>query len=190
MLRSLKIAALIFTVLLSASVASAQPRNGILEVRVKDDREAIGDFSQVDLVVEMISISPKVGPFFWRVGWKDLKPSLERIDLTKYVQQAGVQARQATIFTGGFAPGAFEAIHLKLKGAEGILKKDQSRPAIKNMVGPIGLPFTIKPKETTLIVLDLTVMDMSDHPPRGYELQLIGYELYNNGKLVDKIPPG
>ena len=149
MVRSLKIAALIFTVLLSASVASAQPRNSILEVRVKDDRAAIGDFSQVDLVVEMISISPKVGSFFWRMGWKDLKPSLERIDLTKYVRQAGVQARQATIFTGGVAPGAFEAIHLKLKGAEGILKKDQSRPAIKNMVGPIGLPFTIKPKETT-----------------------------------------
>src|SRR5215467_11674581 len=74
---------LFFVALLSASLASAQPRNGILEVRVKDDREAIGDFSQVDLVVEMISIGPKVGSFFWRMGWKDLKPSLERIDLTK-----------------------------------------------------------------------------------------------------------
>jgi hypothetical protein len=181
---------LFFAALLSASVASAQPRNGILEVRVKDDREAIGDFSQLDIVFEMISISPKVGPYFWRMGWKDLKPSVEKIDLTKYVQQAGIGARAATVFTGGLAPGAFEAIHLKLKGAEGILKKDQSRPAINNLVGAIGLPFTIKPRETTLIVLHLTVMDMSDHPPRGYELRLVGYEVYNNGKLVDKIPPG
>jgi hypothetical protein len=36
----------------------------------------------------------------------------------------------------------------------------------------------------------LTVMDMSDHPPRGYELQIKGYELYNNGKLLGKVPPG
>ena len=181
---------LFFVALLSASLASAQPRNGILEVRVKDDREAIGDFSQLDIAFEMISISPKVGLYFWRMGWKDLKPSVGKIDLTKYLHQAGSGVRAATVYTGGLAPGAFEAIHLKLKGAEGILKKDQSRPAIKNLVGPIGLPFTIKSKETTLIVLDLTVMDMSDHPPRGYELQLVGYELYSNGKLVDKIPPG
>ena len=181
---------LFFVALLSASLASAQPRNGILEVRVKDDREAIGDFSQLDIAFEMISISPKVGLYFWRMGWKALKPSVGKIDLTKYLHQAGIGARAVTVYTGGLAPGAFEAIRLKLKGAEGILKKDQSRPAIKNLVGPIRLPFTIKSKETTLIVLDLTVMDMSDHPPRGYELQLVGYELYSNGKLVDKIPPG
>jgi hypothetical protein len=33
-------------------------------------------------------------------------------------------------------------------------------------------------------------MDMSDHPPLGYELAIRGYELYDNGKLVDKVPPG
>lgn len=41
-----------------------------------------------------------------------------------------------------------------------------------------------------MIVLDLMVLDMSDHPPQGYELGLNGYEVYSNGKLVDKIPPG
>jgi len=59
---------LFFAALLSASLASAQPRNGILEVRVKDDREAIGDFSQLDIVFEMISISPKFGPIFLADG--------------------------------------------------------------------------------------------------------------------------
>ena len=106
---------LFFAALLSASLASAQPRNGILEVRVKDDREAIGDFSQLDINFEMISISPKVGLYFWRMGWKDLKPSVGKIDLTKYLHQAGIGARAATVFTGGLAPGAFEAIHLKLR---------------------------------------------------------------------------
>ena len=41
-----------------------------------------------------------------------------------------------------------------------------------------------------MVVIDLSLMDMSDHPPATYELQLAGYEIYNNGKLVDKIPPG
>jgi hypothetical protein len=39
-------------------------------------------------------------------------------------------------------------------------------------------------------VLDLVALDMSDHPPAGYKLNLAGYELYTNGKLIYKIPPG
>jgi hypothetical protein len=31
---------------------------------------------------------------------------------------------------------------------------------------------------------------MSDHPPRGYELSIKGYELFVNGRSVDKVPPG
>jgi hypothetical protein len=31
---------------------------------------------------------------------------------------------------------------------------------------------------------------MSDHPPRGYELEIQGYELFTNGKLIQKVPPG
>ena len=40
------------------------------------------------------------------------------------------------------------------------------------------------------MIIDLTVLDMSDHPPRGYELAIQGYELFTNGKLIQKIPPG
>jgi len=34
------------------------------------------------------------------------------------------------------------------------------------------------------------VLDMSDHPPRGYELGVQGYEIYTDGKLAAKVPPG
>jgi hypothetical protein len=40
------------------------------------------------------------------------------------------------------------------------------------------------------VKLSSPVLDMSDHPPRSYELAINGYELYTNGKLIDKIPPG
>jgi hypothetical protein len=109
----------------------------------------------------------------------------ESIDLTKYVGK-----NSALIFRGSLSTGAFDAIHLKLKEIIGLLKKSQRSAKIKNTVGPIKLPFEIRAQSETTIVLDLVVTDMSDHPPRGYELEVRGYELYTNGKLVDKVPPG
>src|SRR5439155_6141475 len=85
----------------------ANEARGVLEVRVKDHREAIGDFSRVTLKLDKIAISPKPGLKFWRTGWQDLTLSLDSIDLTKY---AGKQS--VTIFRGTLGAGAFDAIQL------------------------------------------------------------------------------
>ena len=69
-------------------------------------------------------------------------------------------------------------------------RKTGRHAPVKNSIGPIKLSFHVEPQRATVLVLDLTVIDLSDHPPRGYELSLKGYELYTNGKLVDKVPPG
>ena len=61
---------------------------------------------------------------------------------------------------------------------------------VKDTVGAVQLSFQVPAKGETLLILDLVVTDFSDHPPRGYELGIKGYELYTNGKLVGKIPPG
>ena len=171
----------VLALLLRAKIAVA----GTLEIRIKDHREAIGDFSRLEIIVDTVRISPKAGVKFWQMGWKDLKPLLEKIDLTQYTGK-----RAAVIFRGAMTPGSFEGIHLKLRGAEGILKKTKNQIQVKNLIGPIQLVFSVVKKEATLIVLDLVVTDMSDHPPQGYELHIKGYEVYSNGKLVDKIPPG
>jgi Domain of unknown function (DUF4382) len=161
------------------------PERGTLEVRVKDHWEAIGDFARLDVTVDGLRIRPKSGLTSRLTGWKELTLSLEKLDLTLYTGK-----RSATIFRSEMAPGSFDAIDLKLKKVEGILRKTKGKAPVKNLVGPIRVAFSIHPQEVTLIVLDLTVMDMSDHPPRGYELHIMGYELYSNGKLVDKVPPG
>lgn len=181
------VAAVIFGLLVSIAglLHMDQALAGTLEVRVKDHREAIGDFSRLEITVDTVRISPKAGAKFWQMGWKDLKPLLEKIDLTQYTGK-----RAAVIFRGAMTPGSFEGIHLKLRGAEGILKKTKNQIQVKNLIGPIQLVFSVVKKEATLIVLDLVVTDMSDHPPQGYELHIKGYEVYSNGKLVDKIPPG
>lgn len=166
-------------------VAMTQAFAGALEIRVKDHREAIGDFASLEITVDAIRISPKVGLKFWQMGWKELKPVLNKVDLTKYTG-----GQSATIFRGEVTPGAFEAIHLKLGGIEGVLKKGKGKTPVRNSLKPIKLAFSVGPKNDSLIILDLMVVDMSDHPPSGYELHLKGYEVYSDGKLIDKIPPG
>jgi hypothetical protein len=84
----------------------------------------------------------------------------------------------------------FDGFHLKIKNIDARLKKKQRGAIVKNAIGPLKLSFQVPAQGETLLVLDLVVTDFSDHPPRGYELGIKGYELYTNGKLVEKIPPG
>lgn len=158
---------------------------GALEIKVKDHREAIGDFLNARITVEAIRISPKVGFKVWQLGWIDLVPSVDRVDLTQFINPSA-----ATIFKREITADSFEAFELKLRSVDGILKKNSAPVTISNKITPIALPFSIKAGEVTTIIVDLAVMDMSDHPPEAYELQLSGYEVFRNGKLIDKIPPG
>jgi hypothetical protein len=94
------------------------------------------------------------------------------------------------LFKGDVDAGSFEGFDLKLRGVDGVLKKDSVPAPITNRLTPVALSFSVNPREVTTIILDLAVMDMSDHPPQAYELQIVGFEVYNNGKLTNKIPPG
>jgi len=86
--------------------------------------------------------------------------------------------------------GSFDAFHLKLKSIEAILKKTQRRAPVKDTLSAVQAAFDVPPDGETILVIDLVVTDFSDHPPRGYELGVRGYEVYTNGKLRAKIPPG
>jgi hypothetical protein len=177
-----------YTLLLLLWVApgvAGQPEQGTFEVRIKDHREAIDDFSRLLLEIDKVAISPKPGLRFWQTSWRELSPSPASVDLTKYLGK-----ESAKIFRADIDAGAFDAFHLKIRSVDGLLKKNQRSAPVKNTIGPVKLSFDIAARGETVLVLDLTVIDFSDHPPRGYELNLKGYELYSNGKLVDKIPPG
>jgi len=158
---------------------------GVLEIRIKDHEDAIGYFSKVDISIPNVRFSPTVGLRFWRLGWIEVSPSVAQLDLTKFVNNAGI-----AVFRGQIDASAFEAVDLRIREIRAILRQGSREVAIDNKVRPVALAFSVNPGELTTVVLDLTVMDMSDHPPATYELQLIGYEVYNNGKLVDKVPPG
>ena len=164
---------------------AAERNQGMLEIQIKDHREAIDDFAKLNITVDKILISPKPGFKFWQRGWKDLGAPTETIDLTKFVGK-----KSARVFRSAIDAGSFDAIHLRMKNIDGLLKKRQRGAIVKNTVGPLKLSFQVPAHGETLLVLDLVVTDFSDHPPRGYELGIKGYELFTNGKSIQKVPPG
>ena len=156
-----------------------------LEVYLTDHRDAITDFRQLEVGIEALRLRPNPGLKFWQHGWQNLQPSVATVDLTRYT---GTHA--ALIFRGEVTAGAYEGLQVKLAGGAGLLKEQESTIPIRSVVEPLQLAFTVAPQGITRIVLDLTVVDMRDHPPRGYELQVKGYAWYANGTLVTKVPPG
>lgn len=176
---------LLFVHCLLTPASAAQRDQGILEIQIKDHRDAIGDFTKLSIIIEKLLISPKPGLKFWRTGWHELAATPDPIDLTQYVG-----AKSGRIYRGPIDAGGFDAFHLKIKTIEGLLKKNKRGEAVKNTVGPVKLTFNVTPQGETVLIIDLAVTDFSDHPPRGYELGLRGYELYTNGKFTAKIPPG
>ena len=168
----------------AARASAAQREQGILEIQIKDHRDAIGDFAKLDITIEKLLVSPKPGLKIWQTGWKEIGSTSAPVDLTQYVGKT-----TARIFRGTIDVGPFDAFHLKIKKIDGLLKKKKRSVPVKDKTGPIKLSFDVKPQGETILILDLIVSDMSDHPPLGYELGLRGYELYTNGKLIERIPP-
>jgi hypothetical protein len=150
---------------------------GNLEIRVKDHRAAIDDFAKLEVPVELIRLKPSG-------SWIDLKPELASFDLTAYKKGNSV-----TLFKGEIESASFEGFHLKLGKIGGALKKKNGPAQVKNGVGPIQLSFSVATDKPTLLIIDLEVLDLSDHSGRGYELHINGYEHFMNGKLIDRVPP-
>ena len=179
------LSALLLLAGVSNQVQAAEREQAILAIQIKDHRDAIGDFENLIVTIDKIAVSPKPGLKIWQTGWKEFAATSEPVDLTKYVGR-----KTAQVFRAPIDAGAFDAFHLKIKNTAGVLKKAQRKAPVKNTIGPFKLAYEVRPNTETLLILDLVVSDMSDHPPRGYELSLKGYELFMNGKLIERIPPG
>jgi hypothetical protein len=93
------------------------------------------------------------------------------------------------VFSGSVTAGNFDGIAVDVAGTEAVLKKSGKPAAVKTVITPLKLAFPVKPGGKTVVIIDLVVFDMSDHPPRGYELSVRGYEVWVNGKARDKVPP-
>jgi len=99
---------------------------GTLEIRLKDHREAIGDFAALEVSIKAVRLSPKTKRTAAQAEWKDLRPSVKQVDLTRYTGKDS-----AVIFNGKLARGRFEAIHLTLDPVKGILKKTNRKFSLR-----------------------------------------------------------
>jgi hypothetical protein len=168
-----------------APASAAQREQGLIDIQIKDHREAIDDFAKLDIVIDKILLSPKPGLRFWAAGWKDLGAANETVDLTQYLG-----GKTKSVFRRPIDAGTFDAFHLKLKSIAATLKRHRQSAPVKDTTHPVKVSFDVAAKGETVLIVDLAVIDLSDHPPRGYELAIKGYEIYTNGKLTKKIPPG
>ena len=169
----------------TASDSNDSGATGTLEIHLTDHREAIGDFARLDVEIDSVRLHPKRLLSLRKSDWLDLQPSVVSVDLTQVTER-----RTISVWQGELPTGRFEAVHLKLKTAGGELKESAETVPVADEAGPIRLPFEVRDNDLTRIVVDLVVLDMSDHPNRGYEVHVRGYELYYNDVLADKVPPG
>lgn len=137
---------------------------GTLEVRVWDHREAIGDFRELRLTLSAVAIHPTGQPR--GEGWIEWMPSIQELDLTQYV--AG---QEAVITQAPIEAGPYNAVRLTVDRASGTLI--DGKPVEVNVnFNTVALDFQISGGRTTILGLDLVVLDLSDHADQGYELQL------------------
>lgn len=173
------------TAVVSQCGRSPGPGTGMLEVRVKDHREAIDDFSALRLTIGALRLSPEPILKSDDPGWIDLVPEVREFDLVRYKDGDSL-----LIYEGKQAPRRFAAVDLRVDETEGVLAKTNAPATIENDIRPIRIEFATEPDIEVSVVLDLEVLDVSDHPGRGYVLYVRGYELYADGELVEKVPPG
>lgn len=173
------------TVVVSQCGRGSDPGAGMLEVRVKDHRDAIDDFSALRLTIAALRLSPDPALKSDDPGWIDLVPLVREFDLTRYKNGDSL-----LIYEGQQQPQRFAALDLRVSKAEGVLAKTNAAADVENDIRPIRIEFATEPDVEVSVVLDLEVLDLSDHPGRGYELHVRGYELSADGELLEKVPPG
>ncbi|HXV42117.1 MAG TPA: DUF4382 domain-containing protein [Anaerolineae bacterium] len=133
-------------------------------MRVRDHREVIGDFSELWLTFSTMGIHPTGQPR--SEGWIEFKPSVQRLDLTQYVE-----GREAVIAQAAPDMGVYNAVRLQVDQVSATLTNGQPVEVQVNFE-TAALDFRVQEGRTTVLVLDLVVLDLSDHPGQGYELQL------------------
>jgi hypothetical protein len=76
--------ALLLLVGASVDARAAERQHGILEVQIKDHRDAIGDFDKLIVTIDKIAVSPKPGLKIWQTAERRRH---RPVDLTQHRQE-------------------------------------------------------------------------------------------------------
>lgn len=157
-------------VLLIGGAAACSPEtqhasdHGQLEVRVKDHREAIADFRRLEFNISQIGIQGGMRP--QESAWLLFAPTRRNFNLTQLVD-----GKYAVLLTEDVPAARYRWIRFDLEGVQGVLKNGR-RPSIKVFDDPVAFPFRIVSGKRTVLTIDFIVVDVTDHPGKGYELHI------------------
>ena len=129
---------------------------GKIVVLLTDHREAIDDFNS--LVVEIDKIRFHKKSFAPEKGWVAVDCKKQLFDLTKYKDGKLFQLVEVEL-----SEGNYDAIELLISEAYGT-PKGQSELGVPVDIGIVRTSFVVSPQQTLKLILDLTVLDVSDHP--------------------------
>jgi hypothetical protein len=138
--------------------------HGQLEVRVKDHREAIADFRRLEFDISQIGIQGGLRP--QASAWLLFAPSKRNIDLTQLVG-----GKYAVLLTEDAPAARYRWVRFDLEGVQGVLKNGR-RPHMKVFDDPVAYPFRIVSGKRTILTIDFIVVNVTDHPGKGYELHI------------------
>lgn len=152
-----------------SSAPASQTGMGTLEVYLSDHRIAIGDFERLDITIKSIGLHPATAPR--TEGWLEFTPQASTLDLTRYLD-----GREATILQIPLPAGDYNAVQLVVSGGEGQLKVGGTT-FVQGFSQSVALRFTVRPKQTTPLLLDVVVESADDHPGGGYSMNLLSATL-------------
>ncbi|MFQ5946477.1 MAG: DUF4382 domain-containing protein [Anaerolineae bacterium] len=142
---------------------------GGLEVRIKDHEEAIERFRSLEVKIASVAIHPTA--LEREVGWRDLQTAATTIELTELVG-----GPYAVVFNGEVESGEYDGIRLSIDQIHGLLQNG-SEAVVEPGEFEAFLNFDLSAGQETIALLDMVVLDVSEHGTEGYLLTLIGASL-------------
>jgi len=165
MIKKINITFTLLLMLLLVSCSSGVASPGLIEVRITDHREAIGDFDRLDIIIERVGFHPAGAAR--TEGWIDLDPDTAIVDLTQVLDGTTVSVLEASL-----PAGDYDAVRLHITNGEGDLKIGES-VMVSGFEQAVRLPFLIRPDNRTAIIFDIVVESEDDHPGGGYEINIL-----------------
>lgn len=158
----------LFAFLLGTLLAACAPTSqepGLLEIRIQDHEIAIDQFQSTEVTISGLEMHTAIPD--QETGWIDLSIEPITLDLTQYVG-----GPYAVIFDGEALQGSYDGVRIMVSEGGGVLKDGTEVELELPEFSSLPIAFAIQPGVETVLLMDLVVVTLEDHPEGGYSLLL------------------